>query len=44
MTLILQLTVAVSVGLGVFALIASQLKLSEVDIFVDRVRQKLLKR
>jgi putative peptidoglycan lipid II flippase len=43
-TLILQLTIAGGVGLGVFALIASQLKLSEVDIFVDRVRQKLLKR
>ncbi|NES95221.1 MAG: murein biosynthesis integral membrane protein MurJ [Desertifilum sp. SIO1I2] len=35
-----QLTVAGTVGLGVFALIASQLKLPEVDVFVARVRQK----
>jgi putative peptidoglycan lipid II flippase len=43
-TLILQLVVAGGVGLGVFALIASQLKLPEVDIFVSRLRQKVLKR
>jgi putative peptidoglycan lipid II flippase len=43
-TLILQLVVAGGVGLGVFALIASQLKLPEVDIFVSRLRQKFLKR
>lgn len=35
-----QLTVAGTVGLGIFALIASQLKLPEVDVFVARVRQK----
>jgi putative peptidoglycan lipid II flippase len=38
------LVVAGGVGLGVFALIASQLKLPEVDIFVSRLRQKVLKR
>jgi putative peptidoglycan lipid II flippase len=43
-TLLLQIAVAGGVGLGVFALIASQLKLPEVDIFVSRLRQKLLKR
>jgi putative peptidoglycan lipid II flippase len=43
-TLILQLVVAGGVGLAVFALIASQLKLPEVDLFVSRLRQKFLKR
>jgi putative peptidoglycan lipid II flippase len=43
-TLILQLVVAGGVGLAVFALIASQLKLPEVDLFVGRLRQKFLKR
>jgi len=38
---ILELAIAGLGGLGVFALIATQLKLEEVDIFVDRVRQKL---
>lgn len=43
-TLLLQLVVAGGVGLGVFALIASQLQLPEVDLFVSRLRQKFLKR
>jgi putative peptidoglycan lipid II flippase len=43
-TLILQLVVAGGVGLAVFAIIASQLKLPEVDLFVSRLRQKFLKR
>ena len=38
---ILELSVAGLGGLAVFALLATQLKLKEVDIFVDRVRQKL---
>ncbi len=38
---ILELAIAGLGGLAVFALIATQLKLEEVDIFVDRVRQKL---
>jgi putative peptidoglycan lipid II flippase len=43
-TILLQLAVAGGVGLGVFALIASQLKLPEVDLFVSRLKQKLFKR
>ncbi len=43
-TLLLQLAVAGGAGLGVFALIASQLKLPEVDLFVSRVRAKVFKR
>jgi putative peptidoglycan lipid II flippase len=39
--IVLELSVAGLGGLAVFALIATQLKLEEVDIFVDRVRQKL---
>jgi putative peptidoglycan lipid II flippase len=38
---LLQLMVAGLVGLGIFALFATQLKLPEVDIFVSRIRQKL---
>ncbi len=38
---ILELAIAGLGGLAVFALIATQLQLEEVDIFVDRVRQKL---
>jgi putative peptidoglycan lipid II flippase len=43
-TILLQLAVAGGVGLGMFALIASQLKLPEVDLFVSRIKQKFLKR
>ena len=39
--IVLQLSLAGLGGLAVFGLIATQLKLEEVDIFVDRVRQKL---
>jgi putative peptidoglycan lipid II flippase len=38
---LVQLTIAGTVGLAVFALFAMQLKLPEVDIFVARIRQKL---
>lgn len=41
---ILQVIIAGGVGLVVFSLIASQLKLPEFDLFVSRLRQKLLKR
>jgi putative peptidoglycan lipid II flippase len=37
---LLQLSVSGLVGLGIFALIATQMKLPEVDIFVARLRQK----
>ncbi len=36
-----QLSVAGLVGISIFALIALQMKLPEVDIFVSRIRQKL---
>ncbi|MBD1855131.1 MULTISPECIES: murein biosynthesis integral membrane protein MurJ [Leptolyngbya] len=35
-----QTTIAGSIGLVVFALLATQLKLEEVDQFVDRIRQR----
>ena len=35
---LVQLSVASFVGLGVFALFVSQMKLPEVDMFVDRIR------
>ncbi|MEP0980246.1 murein biosynthesis integral membrane protein MurJ [Leptolyngbya sp. AS-A5] len=38
---LVQMTIAGSVGLGLFALIASQLRLPEVDLFTDRIRQRL---
>ncbi len=38
---LVQLTLAGGVGLGVFALIAMQMKLPEVDVFMSRIRQKL---
>lgn len=37
---LLQMSIAGSIGLGLFALLASQLKLSEVDLFTDRIRQR----
>jgi putative peptidoglycan lipid II flippase len=37
---LLQLSIAGSIGLGVFALLASQLRLPEVDLFTDRIRQR----
>ncbi|MCA1993936.1 MAG: murein biosynthesis integral membrane protein MurJ, partial [Coleofasciculus sp. S288] len=41
---LIQLCLAGIVGLGIFALFATQLKLPEVDIFVSRIRQKFLRR
>lgn len=38
---LLELSLAGAIGLGVFALIAMQLKLPEVNIFVHRLRQRL---
>jgi putative peptidoglycan lipid II flippase len=43
-TLLLQVVISGGFGLAVFAAIASQLKLPELDLFVTRLRQKLLKR
>lgn len=40
LTLLLEVTVAGTVGLGVFIAIALQFKLPEVDIFVSRLRQR----
>ena len=37
---LVQLAIAGSIGLGLFALIASQLKLPEVDSFSDRILQR----
>jgi putative peptidoglycan lipid II flippase len=37
---LIQLSLASLAGLGVFALIATQLKLPEIDIFLSRLRQK----
>ncbi len=39
-----QLAIAAGSGLLIFALIAAQLKVPEVDLFVDRLRQKLGRR
>jgi putative peptidoglycan lipid II flippase len=36
-----QMSIAGSIGLGIFVLIASQLRLPEVDLFIDRIRQRL---
>jgi putative peptidoglycan lipid II flippase len=40
---LLQLSLAGVVGLGVFALFAAQLKLPEVDMFVNRLRQRFIR-
>ncbi|MEG4507440.1 murein biosynthesis integral membrane protein MurJ [Microcoleus sp. F6_B4] len=40
---LVQLSVASFVGLGVFALFVSQMKLPEVDMFVDRIRGRFRK-
>jgi putative peptidoglycan lipid II flippase len=40
---LVQLSLAGVVGLGVFALLATQMKLPEVDIFVSRLRQKFIR-
>jgi len=40
----LQLCVAGLAGLGAFALIATQLRLPEVDLFTDRLRQRFTRR
>jgi len=44
MTQLLELTTAGAVGLAVFGLLAMQLRLPEVDLFIDRIRQRLLRR
>lgn len=40
---LLQLAIAGLMGLGAFALFATRLKLPEVDIFVNRLRQRFIK-
>lgn len=40
---LLQLSLSGVVGIGVFALIAAQMKLPEVDMFVSRLRQRFVK-
>ncbi|MEB3336860.1 MAG: murein biosynthesis integral membrane protein MurJ [Leptolyngbyaceae bacterium] len=40
---LLQLAIASAVGLGIFAGLVTQLKLPEVDVFVDRLRQRFFK-
>lgn len=40
---LLQLSLSGVVGLGFFALITAQMRLPEVDIFVSRLRQRLIK-
>ncbi len=42
-TLILQLVILGSIGLGIFGLIATQLAIPELDILVDRLKQKFKK-
>lgn len=42
--LLLQVLVSVAVGLSLFSLVATQLKLPEVDILVSRLRKKVLRR
>jgi putative peptidoglycan lipid II flippase len=42
-TLILQLVILGGVGLGIFSLIATQLGVPELDILVDRLKQKFKK-
>jgi len=37
---LMQVAIAGSIGLGIFALLASQLRLPEVDLFTDRIRQR----
>jgi putative peptidoglycan lipid II flippase len=37
---VIELAIASTIGLGLFALLAMQLKLPEVDLFVNRLRQK----
>jgi putative peptidoglycan lipid II flippase len=41
---LVQIALASGVGLGVFALVALQLRLPEVDLLVTRVRQRVLRR
>lgn len=40
---LLQLSLAGSVGLGIFAVLATQLKLPEVELLIKRLRQRLAK-
>lgn len=44
LVLLLQMALASFVGLGIFAAGVTQLKLAEVDIFVERLRQKFLRK
>lgn len=44
LVLLVQLAIAGFVGLAVFAAVATQLKLPEVNLVVDRLRQKVLRR
>ncbi len=41
---LLQLSISAAVGLVVFAIVVSQMKLPEVNVFVGKLRQKFLKR
>lgn len=41
---LLQVTIAGAVGLAVFAVFAMQLRLPEVDMFANRIRQRILRR
>ncbi|MEO0971150.1 MAG: lipid II flippase MurJ, partial [Cyanobacteria bacterium J06639_18] len=41
---LLQLSISSAVGLVVFAIVVSQMKLPEVNVFVGKLRQKFLKR
>jgi putative peptidoglycan lipid II flippase len=42
-TLVLQLVILGGIGLGIFGLIATQLGVPELDILVDRLKQKFKK-
>ncbi|MBW4489191.1 MAG: murein biosynthesis integral membrane protein MurJ [Trichocoleus desertorum ATA4-8-CV12] len=44
LTQLLELALAGTAGLAAFGLFATQLRLPEVDLFVDRIRQRLLRR
>ena len=41
---ILQLSISGIVGIAIFALIAAQMKLPEVDMLVSRLRQRFVRR
>ncbi len=44
LTHLIQLSIPGAIGLIVFALIAMQLRLEELDLFTDRIRQRLFRR